>query len=36
LQRQSGWRSPKRLAGIATLAGILGGTLIFLRRKKTR
>ncbi|HAE85403.1 MAG TPA: hypothetical protein DCG78_02695 [Anaerolineaceae bacterium] len=36
VQRQSGWRSPKRLAGIATLAGILGGTLIFLRRKKTR
>ncbi len=36
LQRQRGWRSPKRLAGLATLAGILGGTLIFLRRKKTR
>ena len=36
VQRQSDWRSPKRLAGIATLAGILGGTLIFLRRKKTR
>jgi hypothetical protein len=36
VQSQSGWRSPKRLAGIATLAGILGGTLIFLRRKKTR
>jgi len=36
VQRQRGWRSPKRLAGIATLAGILGGTLIFLRRKKPR
>ncbi len=36
LQRQRGWRSPKRLAGLATLAGILGGTLFILRRKKTR
>lgn len=36
VQHQSGWHSPKRLAGIVTLAGILGGTLIFLRRKKPR
>jgi hypothetical protein len=35
-QRQSGWRSPKRLAGIATLAGIIGGALFILRRKKPR
>lgn len=34
LQRQRGWRSPKRLAGLATLAGILGGTLFILRRKR--
>ena len=36
LQRQRGWRSPKRVAGLATLAGILGGTLFILRRKKPR
>jgi hypothetical protein len=35
-QRKRDWRSPQRLAGLATLVGILGGTLIFLRRKKTR
>jgi len=35
-QRKRVWRSPQRLAGLATLVGILGGTLFFLRRKKSR
>jgi len=35
-QRKRDWRSPQHLAGLATLVGILGGTLFFLRRKKSR
>jgi hypothetical protein len=35
-QHKRDWRSPQRLAGLATLVGILGGTLFFFRRKKSR